>query len=259
MLKLVIVEDEANIRECLEGLFPWNLLEVTVAASFSNGQEAYKYLASRHADILLTDIRLPGMTGLDLVQMLRESGNQIPVIVLTGYRQFTYAQQAIRYQVNDFLLKPIKYEELASAVLRIKEQHLGTRSSAPDADSSASETAGMDSTYHEKIISLAKQYVNAHLADASLEGAALSVNLSTGYFSRLFHKITGITFQEWLTECRMVRAAELLREVHYKTYEVSLMVGYDNPKNFTRAFKQYYRITPREFRDQANFRKETPQ
>jgi len=247
MLKLVIVEDESNIRECLENLFPWSTLDVMVAASFPNGQEAYKYLSQQHADILLTDIRLPGMTGLELVTMLRESGNQIPVIVLTGYRQFTYAQQAIRCQVTDFLLKPIKYEELTAAVLRIKEQLLLMDNTASD----AAEASDKESTYHERIISLSKRYISDHLADASLEGAALSVNLSTGYFSRLFHKVTGSTFQDYLTQYRMTRAAELLKEVHYKTYEISLMVGYDNPKNFTRAFKQYYQMSPREFRDRT--------
>lgn len=244
MINLVIVEDETNIRECLQSLFPWSSLGVEVSAAFANGQEAYKYLMSHSADLLLTDIRLPGLTGLELIQMLREGRNMIPVIILTGYRQFDYAQQAIRYKVDDFLLKPIKYEELTAAILRIRDKLESgiTRKSEP-ADSV------LDSTYHERIISSAKQYLTAHLTDASLEEAAISVNLSPGYFSRLFHKVTGETFSDYLTGCRMKKAAEYLHGTNYKTYEISLMVGYDNPKNFTRAFKQYYHVTPREFRD----------
>jgi two-component system response regulator YesN len=244
MINLVIVEDETNIRDCLKSLFPWSSLGVEVSAAFANGQEAYKYLMSHSADLLLTDIRLPGLTGLELVQMLREGRNMIPVIILTGYRQFDYAQQAIRYKVDDFLLKPIKYEELTAAILRIRDKLESgiTRKSEP-ADSV------LDSTYHERIISSAKQYLTAHLTDASLEDAAISVNLSPGYFSRLFHKVTGETFSDYLTGCRMKKAAEYLHGTNYKTYEISLMVGYDNPKNFTRAFKQYYHLTPREFRD----------
>ena len=244
MINLVIVEDETNIRECLQSLFPWSSLGVEVSAAFANGQEAYKYLMSHSADLLLTDIRLPGLTGLELIQMLREGRNMIPVIILTGYRQFDYAQQAIRYKVDDFLLKPIKYEELTAAILRIRDKLESgiTRKSEP-ADSV------LDSTYHERIISSAKQYLTAHLTDASLEEAAISVNLSPGYFSRLFHKVTGETFSDYLTGCRMKKAAEYLHGTNYKTYEISLMVGYDNPKNFTRAFNQYYHVTPREFRD----------
>ena len=244
MINLVIVEDETNIRECLQSLFPWSSLGVEVSAAFANGQEAYKYLMSHSADLLLTDIRLPGLTGLELVQMLREGRNMIPVIILTGYRQFDYAQQAIRYKVDDFLLKPIKYEELTAAILRIRDKlEAGLTQEAGPAGSA------LDSTYHERIISSAKQYLTAHLTDASLEEAAISVNLSPGYFSRLFHKVTGATFSDYLTGCRMKKAAEYLHGTNYKTYEISLMVGYDNPKNFTRAFKQYYHVTPREFRD----------
>ena len=244
MINLVIVEDETNIRECLQSLFPWSSLGVEVSAAFANGQEAYKYLMSHSADLLLTDIRLPGLTGLELVQMLREGRNMIPVIILTGYRQFDYAQQAIRYKVDDFLLKPIKYEELTAAILRIRDKlEAGLTQEAGPAGSA------LDSTYHERIISSAKQYLTGHLTDASLEEAAISVNLSPGYFSRLFHKVTGETFSDYLTGCRMKKAAEYLHGTNYKTYEISLMVGYDNPKNFTRAFKQYYHVTPREFRD----------
>ena len=244
MINLVIVEDETNIRECLQSLFPWSSLGVEVSAAFANGQEAYKYLMSHSADLLLTDIRLPGLTGLELVQMLREGRNMIPVIILTGYRQFDYAQQAIRYKVDDFLLKPIKYEELTAAILRIRDKlEAGLTQETGPAGSA------LDSTYHERIISSAKQDLTAHLTDASLEEAAISVNLSPGYFSRLFHKVTGETFSDYLTGCRMKKAAEYLHGTNYKTYEISLMVGYDNPKNFTRAFKQYYHVTPREFRD----------
>lgn len=243
MLNLVIVEDESNIRECLVHLFPWDSLGIHVAASFSNGQDAFHYLSAEHADILLTDIRLPNITGLDLIRMLRESNNPIEIVILTGYKHFDYAQQAIRYKVHDFLLKPIKYEELTAAMLKIKD--LLEKPSVPSADPS-DETS---STYHQKLIAMAKEYVQNNLCDASLENAAVYVHLSPGYFSKLFHKITQSTFSDYLTRCRMERAAQLLDDVTFKTYEISLMVGYDNPKNFTRAFKQYFKVTPREYRN----------
>ena len=109
-----------------------------------------------------------------------------------------------------------------------------------------------DNTYHQKLISIAKEYVKSHLADASLEDTAIQVHLSPGYFSKLFHKVTQSTFSDYLTQCRMKRAGELLKDVTYKTYEISLMVGYDNPKNFSRAFKQYYNVTPREYRNNVS-------
>lgn len=243
MLNLVIVEDESNILECLVHLFPWDSLGIHVAAAFSNGQDAFHYLSAEHADILLTDIRLPNISGLDLIRMLRENKNPIEIVILTGYKHFDYARQAIRYKVHDFLLKPIKYEELTAAMLRIKD--LLENTDDPSVDS-ADEAAN---TYHQKLIAMAKEYVENHLCDASLENTAVYVHLSPGYFSKLFHKITQSTFSDYLTRCRMERAAQLLNDVKFKTYEISLMVGYDNPKNFTRAFKQYFKVTPREYRN----------
>ncbi len=243
MLNLVIVEDESNIRECLVHLFPWDSLGIHVAAAFSNGQDAFHYLSAEHADILLTDIRLPNISGLDLIRMLRENKNPIEIVILTGYKHFDYARQAIRYKVHDFLLKPIKYEELTAAMLRIKDLLENTDDPSVDSADEA------DNTYHQKLIAMAKEYVENHLCDASLENTAVYIHLSPGYFSKLFHKITQSTFSDYLTRCRMERAAQLLNDVKFKTYEISLMVGYDNPKNFTRAFKQYFKVTPREYRN----------
>ena len=243
MLNLVIVEDESNIRECLIHIFPWDSLGIQVTASFSNGQDAFHYLSVEHADILLTDIRLPNISGLDLIRMLRENKNPIEIVILTGYKHFDYAQQAIRYQVHDFLLKPIKYEELTTTMLHIKEMLEKSSDAIPQS------IQNNDDSYHKKIISMAKDYVQKNLNEASLENTALHVHLSPGYFSKLFHKITLVTFSDYLIQCKMERAAELLQNIDFKMYEISLMVGYDNPKNFTRAFKQYFNVTPREYRN----------
>ena len=243
MLNLVIVEDELNIRECLIHLFPWDSLGIKVTASFSNGQDAYHYLSTDHLYILLTDIRLPNISGLDLIRMLREDKNPVEIIILTGYKHFDYARQAIRYQVRDFLLKPIKYEDLTKSILNIKDMLEKESEDFPEP------TNNGDNTYHKKLITMAKDFVQNNLSNASLETTAIYVHLSPGYFSKLFHKITQLTFSDYLIQCKMERAAELLNDIHFKTYEISLMVGYDNPKNFTRAFKQYFNVTPREYRN----------
>lgn len=256
MLKLVIVEDEDNIRECLENLFPWNSLGFTVAASFSNGQDAFHYLSCHKADLLLSDIRLPGISGLDLVRMLREDKNPIAVIILTGYRHFDYAQKAIRYKVHDFLLKPIRYEELTAAVIRIRDSVEAEPAKESADEEYAQDTGKHDGNWHSRIIAAAQEYVLANISEASLDATAVAVHLSPGYLSRLFHRTTGMTFSDYLIQCRMQKAAELLNNIEFKTYEVALMVGYDNPKNFTRAFKQYFKMTPREFRDNRSHRKD---
>ena len=75
------------------------------------------------------------------------------------------------------------------------------------------------------------------------------VGMSSGYLSKIFKEKAGIGFQEYLTEVRMKKACELLDNIQFKSYDVAFYVGYDNPKNFSRAFKTYYGITPKEYRN----------
>ena len=179
------------------------------------------------------------------IQALAQAGDHIVAQkTIYGGSYNLLAHTLPQFGVTATFVDAHNLEELTAAILRIRDKlEAGLTQEAGPAGSA------LDSTYHERIISSAKQYLTAHLTDASLEEAAISVNLSPGYFSRLFHKVTGETFSDYLTGCRMKKAAEYLHGTNYKTYEISLMVGYDNPKNFTRAFKQYYHVTPREFRD----------
>ena len=239
MLNAVIVEDELNIRDCLEHLFPWDSLNVKITASFSNGQDAFRYVTTHSTDFMLIDIQMPEMSGLELVKLLRDSDIMIPVIILTGYKHIPYMQQAIRYHVNDFLFKPIKFEELSASILRIKDE---IEDQHPDMDPEQS------ATYYSQIVQGAINYIKQNLSTATLESTAVAMNLSAGYFSKIFHKEYGKTFSAYLIEQKMNKARELLNDSSYKMYEIALLLGYDNPKNFTRTFKSFYGISPMEYR-----------
>lgn len=240
MLQLVVVEDEENIRDCLVNLFPWSDIDVFPCASFSNGRDALEYILSNTVDILITDIKLPIMNGIELAQELSTRKNQVNIIFLTAYRDFEYAQQAVKFGVKDFLLKPVKYNELLLSILKIKETLLTNQT----------ESIITNTSYYDQIITNIKKYVETHIKAVTLDNTAVAVNLSSGYLSRLFKEKTGQNFSEYVTYLKMKKAAEYLRNCNYKTYEVADMIGYDNPKNFTRVFKQYYQVTPREFRNE---------
>lgn len=240
MYQLVIVEDEENIRECLINLFPWPDIGIQIAKDFSDGKEALDYLLTHSVDLLLTDIKLPIMDGIELAKIISLQRKDINIIFLTAHRNFDYAQQAVKYGVKDFLLKPVKYNELLMTFLKIKEEL-----------DAKEKKIGESTSYYDQIINNVKKYVSDQLRTVTLDEAAIAVNLSNGYLSRLFKEKTGRTFTEYVTDMKMERAAILLRDSSYKTYEVADMIGYDNPKNFTRAFKQYYQVTPREFREKG--------
>lgn len=244
MYQLIIVEDEDNIRQGLTHLFPWSEISFHVAADFNNGRDALAFLETNQVDAILTDIRLPHIDGIELAHAIYESKRPISVVFLTGYRDFEYAQQAVRYGVRDLLLKPVKYNELIRSFLAIKER-LDTTQQAAEIPPNETHAEG----YYDRIIKSAMLYVSNNLRDVMLEDAAVAANLSSGYFSRLFHEKVGMTFSDYCMRARMEYAAELLKNGDYKTYEIADLVGYDNPKNFSRAFKQYHHITPRECKE----------
>lgn len=95
-------------------------------------------------------------------------------------------------------------------------------------------------------------YMEDHLADATLEGAASQIHLSTDYLSRLFRKKTGISFSEYLLNARMKEAGALMKQIHLSIGEIASRLGYKNPKNFTRAFRNYYGMAPTEYRRQTD-------
>ena len=120
MYQVIIVDDEAKIRNGIAGLFPWSQLGFEIAGCFSNGKAAYEYTLANHVDLILSDIRMPLMDGLELSERLL-SRKKVKIIFFSGYQDFDYVRKALRNGVFDYLLKPVKYEDLADCLTRVKE------------------------------------------------------------------------------------------------------------------------------------------
>lgn len=242
MYKLIIVDDEKNIREGLAECYPWDELGFEVCQTLPDGKSALDYIERNRVDAILSDIRMPKMTGLELAQYLAEKSPSISIVLLSGHAEFEYAQAALRYGVKEYILKPVNYDDVIRVFQSIREtldQQKGLRKVDEPAPG-----------YYDQIIEQVTGYLHEHYRDASLEDAAQIVSLSPNYLSKIFKRKTGTNFSEFLLEVKMEQAAHFLRDITMKTYEVAELVGYDNPKNFTRAFKQYCGKTPREFREQ---------
>ena len=122
MFKLVIVEDEDNIRHSLERFIPWDKIGFQVINSFSDGSDALAYLKDNPCDAVLTDILMRRVSGLELIQQLHQLHPQIKVVILSGHSEFAYAQQAIQYNVVHYLVKPVDEDELMAVFAGIREQ-----------------------------------------------------------------------------------------------------------------------------------------
>jgi YesN/AraC family two-component response regulator len=246
MYKLIIVDDESAIRHGIKNYFPWTQLGFEVAGLFENGRQALEYCQKLPVDVVLSDIKMPIMDGLELAKELYQLNSEIKIILLSGYREFEYAREALKYEVKNYILKPTKYEELYEVFSEIKEELDQEQILNVESDLQEDNT---DRSYYDKIIDTVKSYLYQNYRIATLNSASELVHLSPNYLSTLFKDITGEYFSDFLLRIRMEEAAKLLNDIRYKTYQISDLVGYSNPKNFTRAFKKYYGLTPTEFRN----------
>lgn len=240
MYNLIVVDDEKKLLSGLCDYYPWNDLGYRIVARLTDGQKALQYIRNYPVDVVLTDISMPILNGIGLAEIIYREFPQIRVVLLSGYADFKYAQQAIRYNIKGYLLKPVKLDELKQVFTVIKEEL--------DKTVNAETVEGENDTYYQSIIGRVQKYVKANLSDANLKMAAKQVNLSPSYLSVLFSQNMGVSFTDYLLQMRMETARQLLDSPDYKIYDIASIVGYRSPKNFTRAFSLYYGYSPRDYR-----------
>ncbi len=256
MLKVIILEDEPMVRRELALLTPWDDLGIIFSGEASNGLEGLDLAVKVQPDIVLTDIRMPGMDGLGFITELgarcTAAGISVPeFIILSGFSEFEYARSAIRLGVSEYLLKPVSDEDLRAALVRAKERILSKseRSRTEKAlfveHSVPNGTQPADGYVAGTVRILNERYIQG----VTIEETATEIGLSAGHLSRLFKQETGYTFVDYLMHVRVKRAAELLRDPTVKIYEVADLVGYSDARYFAQVFRKLTGMTPKEFRD----------
>ena len=235
--KMIIIDDEEKIASGMAQLFPWQNIGFEVVQVFTSARKALQYIAENPVDVVLTDIEMPDMNGLELSHRLMEYPN-IQKIFFSSYSNYEYFRAALQNGVADYLMKPVAYSALLECFEKVKARL--------DARSAVQETA--PKAYYDQIVYDVQQYLKDNYRTATLEEAAAKVSLSPAYLSRVFKEKSGTSFSELLLKTRMEKACEMLVDIHYKSYDIAYYVGYDNPKNFSRAFKAYYGQSPSEYR-----------
>ncbi|HUX14076.1 MAG TPA: response regulator [Spirochaetia bacterium] len=240
---MIIIDDEYEIRTGLSSYFPWHDLGFEVAAIFEAAPEALEYLGANHIDVVLTDIKMPRMSGLQLARALSEAGRETKVVFVSGYKEFDFLKEALEYRAFDYLLKPVTRLDVARTFGRLK--------SALDEQRAEKEGAGAPGAPEGPAanIEILKRYIESHYSTTTLEDAAAYMHLNPFYLSRYFKEKTGANFSEFLLRVRMNKAIELMQNRELKTYHISEMVGYRNPNNFSRAFKKLFGQSPKEYRN----------
>lgn len=249
---MIIVDDEEMIRNGLRRFGNWEALGFCVAAVFEDGKDAFEYLCQHPVDVVLTDIRMAELSGLDLSERLLSEGIDTHVVIMSGYRDFEYARRAVASHAFDYLLKPIEMESLADTFQRL-HTYIGQKQEQRQQEETPPSPKGISSReFAEKAVRKVKIWIEQeYMRDISLEEAASLVCLSPVYFCKVFKEVNGQTFLQYLTAVRIEKARQLLEGRQHKVSEISSMVGYRNMKYFTKVFKKHCGLTPTDYQRRA--------
>lgn len=260
MIGVVIVEDETYIRKGMVLTTPWKELGCEIIGEASDGAEGLELVTRLNPDIVITDVNMPNMDGIDMIKGLYEKLDT-EFVIISGYDDFNYAHQAIKLGVKDYLLKPIDdddfYATLKSVIAMVNEKKKRNRHKEILAGNEDVKTELFnEQTYdnhhdgRKKYVTKAVEMIEQHYSEnISISDVALALDISESYLSRLFKIYMNYTFVEYLTDYRIKSAIKLLQDHTIKIYEVSERVGYQDPKYFAILFKKKMGVSPMQFKN----------
>ena len=254
---IVIVDDEPRTRQGLQRtLESWNNGDFAILTAESGG-DVLRIAEEKKIHILLSDIRMPEMTGLQLLKVIKEKGMSPVVIVLSAYSEFEYAQEALRLGVVNYLLKPIGKKKLIEAVeeaVKVLEKQVRAGIIEKVVDEKIVDAyTKMDST--KDTIRKAMSYIDQHLKDElTQKDVAAHVHLNPSYFSVFFKEQVKMNFSEYVTRRRIQRAKEIMISTDLPISEIAEEAGYKTAKYFIKLFKENEGMTPSAYRKINNER-----
>ncbi|MBO1265186.1 MAG: response regulator [Clostridia bacterium] len=239
MIRVLVVEDEKMIRKGIIMTTDWQSLGCQVVGEASNAQEALKLVEEKSPEIILTDIRMKGMSGIEMIEALK-SKEDIHFIIISGYSDFEYARSALRLGVTDYLLKPFRDEELEKVLKKVvREIHeSGTDKEELVLDFFTEYRLRDDAQPNRYVAQCVKCIEENYMKEMTCAKTAEELGISESYLAKLFKRETGYTYVDYLTHYRMKKAIEIMEEDHPKIYELAYLVGYNDAHYFSNIFKK---------------------
>ncbi len=258
MYKVIIVEDENIIRKGLVYSIPWMDMQCSVVGEACNGIEGIELIKEKNPDIVIMDINMPVMGGLEMLEGTYEQFNY-SVIILSGYSDFEYAQRAIHYGVKGYLLKPLQVEELKEAIeLAKKECSLRKIWLSKQLEKEERRNISIMKEYQSKTTDdvLVKQmldFINVNYQrKIVIQDLVDHLNYSETFLNKRFKDAVGTTFIEYLNRYRIQKSLELINEGKISIQEVAYQCGICDYKYFNVVFRKYMGCSPKEYKKELN-------
>lgn len=253
MIRVLIADDEGYEREILAEIVDKRFAGEVQIRMAENGRQALDIAVLWAADIVLMDIEMPGLDGIEAAKQIVAQRPACKIIFVTAYSLFTYAHEAVKLGACDYILKPVDAGDVEQAIHRAANQAEAQRQLEKMAAEAGRLDAAGDSDKTTMLMNKVKKYLqhNYMIRDISLDSVSQILNINASYFSVLFKRAFGVNFVDYLAELRMNAAKALLLDPMRSTAEVANMVGYESANYFTRAFKKKVGMTPTDYRRAA--------
>lgn len=279
MWKVLLVEDEVFVRESVREIIAWEELGFTVIGEASNGCEALVAIRREQPDLVLADIVMPEMDGVELLRRTREEGYRSRFIMLTCIGEFEYVRQAMEYGASNYILKlSMSVNSLRDTLRKVSaelardsvelRQHatsppldsLIEEQSQPESLSTSIETSsapvgqgsepkmGEMPITHPEVRKIVQYITENYSQDITVKSMAHYVMMGENYVSALFRKKTGLTLIHYLHKVRVERAKEYLLHTDLPVHEIGHQVGFVNDNYFIKIFKRLTQQTPSKYR-----------
>lgn len=236
---VLLVDDEKYALKNLEHIINWTELDYEICAAVSGGRDALSYIKKSQPDLIVSDIHMYDMDGLEMLEEIRKTGGKTAVIFVSAYDKFEYAQKAITLGALEYLLKPVSADKLKETLERIK----------PILKNNITKFEKENNYVIDRIIKKIKSDCGGKHV---LSEYAAQYKLTPNYLGNLFKKVTGMSFISYLLKVRMERAAFLMKNTDKSLEEIGAECGYDDYFHFNKMFKKIMGVPPATFRRSAS-------
>ncbi|WMJ86277.1 response regulator transcription factor [Anaerocolumna sp. MB42-C2] len=240
-MRVLIVDDEPYMIEYIKKLVDWRNYGFCQVLTAKGGSMARDLLLEYRPELLVTDIKMPKLSGLDLSRIIKENHYPTKVVIISGYSEFEYAKQAIRYGVSEYLVKPVLKNDFEESLERVLEKSFDRQAGVENREGVTNNQAD--------VIYCIKKYIGVNYdKNLSLDALGELVHLHPAYLSKIFKEATDVNLSNYIMEVRMQKAAQLLEQTELQIRKVMEQVGYQKSQYFSKLFKDKYGVTPKEYR-----------
>ncbi|MCR4757789.1 MAG: response regulator [Butyrivibrio sp.] len=245
-MTVLIVDDEPYMVDYIAGLLDWQQIGFDKVLTAGGGSLALDLIKQYSPELLITDIKMPRISGLDLAEYIDENKLNTKVVILTGYSDFEYAQKSVHYGVTDYLVKPVLKDDFQETINRIMEKYFSK-------ECKTGENSGILKDKKDVVSFVQKYVIDNCEEELSLEMLSGIVHLHPAYLSKIFKEVSGVGLLCYITDAKMQRAAKLLEETDMKVADIVTKLGYHKYQYFSKLFRDKYGISPKVYRLEKRF------